>query len=104
MLFDLRSRGRRRTVQVVYLGLALLMFVGLVGVGVGAGNGVGGILNAFTGNGSTSAQKSVISQQEKQALKATQADPSNAGAWGQLLQARWTSAGQGSNYDASTGT
>jgi hypothetical protein len=103
MLFDLRSRGRRRTVQGVYLGLALLMFVGLVGVGVGAGNGVGGILNAFTGNGSTSAQKSVISQQEKQALRATRVNPNNAAAWGELLQARWTSAGQGSNYNVSTG-
>ena len=49
MLFDLRSRGRRRTVQVVYLGLALLLGGGLVLFGVGAGNGFGGILNAFTG-------------------------------------------------------
>src|SRR5690349_21638945 len=104
MLFDLRSRGRRRTVRIIYGGLALLMFVGLVGVGVGAGNGVGGILNAFTGNGSTTAQKQVISQQERQALRATRADPSNAAAWGQLLQARWTAAGQGANYDAATGT
>jgi len=55
MLFDLRGRGRRRTVQVVYLGLAVLMFVGLVLFGVGAGNGFGGLLNAFTGNGSGSA-------------------------------------------------
>ena len=36
MLFDLRSRGRRRTVQVVYLGLAVLMGGGLVLFGVGA--------------------------------------------------------------------
>ena len=43
MLFDLRSRGRRRTVQAVYLGLALLMGGGLVLFGVGAGNGNGGI-------------------------------------------------------------
>ena len=55
MLFDLRSRGRRRTVQGVYLGLALLMGGGLVLFGVGAGNGFGGILNAFTGGGSSSA-------------------------------------------------
>jgi len=31
MLFDLRGRGRRRTVQTLYVGLALLMGVGLVG-------------------------------------------------------------------------
>ena len=56
MLFDLRSRGRRRTVQVVYLGLAVLMGGGLVLFGVGTGNGVGGLLNAFSGNGSGNAQ------------------------------------------------
>ncbi len=103
MLFDLRSRGRRRTVQAVYLSLALLMGGGLVLFGVGAGNGFGGILNAFTGNGSSGAQKQVVSQQEKNALKATQMNPSDPQAWASLVQARWTSAGQGSNYDAATG-
>ena len=48
MLFDLRSRGRRRAVRVIYVGLAVLMFGGLVLFGVGAGNGLGGLLNAFT--------------------------------------------------------
>src|SRR5205085_6632382 len=102
MLFDLRSRGRRRSVQGVYLGLALLMGGGLVLFGVGAGNGFGGILNAFTGNGSSGAQKSVVSQQEKNAIRATQLNPNSAAAWGQLVQARWTAAGN--NVDQSTGT
>ena len=75
MLFDLRSRGRRRTVQVVYLGLAVLMGGGLVLFGVGAGNGIGGLLNAFTGGGSSSGRSPVVSQQEKTALKA---DPAEA--------------------------
>lgn len=104
MLFDLRSRGRRRTVQGVYLGLAILMGGGLVLFGVGAGNGLGGLLNAFNGSGSSSGQTQVVSQQEKAAIKATQTDPNNPAAWSALLQARWTSAGQGSNYNASTGT
>lgn len=106
MLFDLRSRGRRRTVQAVYLGLALLMGGGLVLFGVGAGNGFGGILNAFTGGGSGggSAQNQVVSQQEQQALKATRANPNDPNAWGQLVQARWTTAGQGSNYSTATST
>jgi hypothetical protein len=104
MLFDLRSRGRRRTVQVVYLGLALLMFFGLVLFGVGAGNGFGGLLNAFTGSGSGGAQNQVVSQQEKAALKETKANPSNPAGWSDLVQARWTSAGQGANYNAATGT
>jgi hypothetical protein len=102
MLFDLRSRGRRRTVQVVYLGLAILIGGGLVLFGVGAGNGLGGLLNAFNGGGS-SGQKSVVSQQEQQAIKATQQNPNSAAAWANLVQARWTSAGQGANFNSSTG-
>lgn len=103
MLFDLRSRGRRRTVQAVYLALAVLMGGGLVLFGVGAGNGFGGILDAFTGNGSGNSQKSVVSQQEKTALQQTRQQPNNPQAWANLIQARWSSAGQGNNYDPSTG-
>jgi hypothetical protein len=102
MLFDLRSRGRRRTVQVVYLGLALLMGGGLVLFGVGAGNGVGGLLNAFTGGGSSSAQSQAISAQEKTALKQTRQDPSNPAAWANLVSARWSNASTGSNYNPNT--
>jgi hypothetical protein len=103
MLFDLRSRGRRRTVQAVYLMLAILLGGGLVLFGVGAGNGLGGLLNAFNGGGSNSGQKSVVSAQEKSAIKATQQDPNSAAAWANLVQARWTAAGQGSNFNSSTG-
>jgi predicted Zn-dependent protease len=104
MLFDLRSRGRRRTVQVVYLGLALLMGGGLVLFGVGAGNGLGGLLNAFTGNGSGNSQSSAISQQEKAALKQTRLNPSDPAGWANLVNARWASATSNSNnYNSSTG-
>ncbi len=100
MLFDLRSRGRRRTVQAVYLGLALLMGGGLVLFGVGAGNGFGGILNAFTGGGSNNS-KPVISQSEKAAIQATQLHPNDPNAWAQLVQARDAAAKQ--DYNPSTG-
>jgi hypothetical protein len=104
MLFDLRGRGRRRTVQAVYLGLAILLGGGLILFGVGAGNGTGGILNAFTGNGSSGAQGQAVSAQEKAALKATQQNPNSAAAWSQLVSARWTSAtGNNANYDSNTG-
>jgi hypothetical protein len=103
MLFDLRSRGRRRTVQVIYLGLALLMMGGLVLFGVGAGNGIGGLLNAFTNNGSGS-NTSAVNQQTKAALKVVKAEPTEASAWAQLIVARWSDAGQGSNYDTATST
>jgi hypothetical protein len=105
MLFDLRSRGRRRTVQAVYLSLAILMGGGLVLFGVGAGNGFGGILNAFTGNGSGSTQNQAVSQQETSALKATRQRPNDPAAWASLVQARWTSATtDGTNYDSNTQT
>lgn len=100
MLFDLRSRGRRRTVQAIYLSLAVLMGGGLVLFGVGTGTGGGGLLNAFNGGGSN--QKQVVSQEDKTALAQVKADPNNAAAWGNLLQARWTTAGQGNDYNTST--
>ncbi len=87
----------------MYLGLAILIGGGLVLFGVGAGNGLGGLLNAFNGGGSSSGQKAVVSQQEKDAIKATQQDPTSSQAWANLVQARWTAAGQGANFNTSTG-
>jgi hypothetical protein len=91
MLFDLRSRGRRRTVQVVYLGLAIIFGLGLILFGVGTGSG-GGLLDAFTGNGSSNSQGSAISQQEKTAVRQTKAHPTDPAAWASLINARWSSA------------
>jgi len=102
MLFDLRHRGRRRTVQVVYLGLAVLMGGGLVLFGVGSGTSGGGLLNGLTGNGSGSAQGQVISQQEKAALKQTRLTPNNPNAWAALVSARWESASSGNDFNSAT--
>jgi predicted Zn-dependent protease len=105
MLFDLRSRGRRRTVQFVYLGLAILMGGGLVLFGVGAGNGNGGLLNAFTGGGSGGAQSQLVSQQEKTALRQTKQNPASSAAWASLVNARWITANSDSNnFNSTTGT
>ncbi len=104
MLFDLRSRGRRRTVQAVYLFLAILIGGGLVLFGVGAGNGLGGLLNGLTGNGSTAGQQSAVSQAEKSAIKTTQLNPKSAAAWATLIQARWSNASaNGADFNSSTG-
>lgn len=103
MLFDLRSRGRRRTVQVVYLGLAVLMGGGLVLFGVGAGNGIGGLLNAFTGNGSGNSQGAAVSQAEKTALKQTRLNPNDPAAWSALVSARWETASGNTDYNSATG-
>src|SRR5207244_980974 len=70
----------------------------------GAGNGLGGLLNAFNGNGSTSGQTAAISQQQKAALKATQTNPNSAAAWASLIQARWSTARSTNAYvDPNTG-
>ncbi len=103
MLFDLRSRGRRRTVQFVYLGLAILMGGGLVLFGVGAGNGQGGLLNAFTGGGAGNSQGAVLSQAEQAAIKQTHQRPADPQAWAALLTARWSNASAGANYNNATG-
>lgn len=102
MLFDLRSKRRRHLVRIVYGLLALIMLGGLVLVGVGTGNNNGGILNAFTNNGSGGNQNSVVNQQVKAAVKKTEKDPNSGAAWANLVQARWTAAGTGSNYDSTT--
>ncbi len=92
MLFDLRGRGRRRTVQMIYLGLALLMGVGLVGFGVGGGVGGGGILSSLTDNeGSSSAN---FASKIKKYQKLTQQQPSSVYAWEQLTLAQLHEAGQ----------
>jgi hypothetical protein len=102
MLFDLRGRGRRRTVQAVYLGLAILIGAGLVLFGVGTGTGGGGLLNGIGGSGSGN-QNSVVSQQEKAALRQIRANANDPAGWAALIQARWTSAQQNGTVNAATG-
>jgi hypothetical protein len=100
MLFDLRGRGRRMTVRVIYTGLALLIGLGLIGFGIGGGFGGGGFLNAASQNeGSGSAS---FSSQIKQARKLTRQQPGNAQAWEKLLTAQLHEAG-GEAYVTSTG-
>jgi hypothetical protein len=101
MLFDLRGRGRRRTVQVIYLGLALILGGGLVLFGVGTGSGNGGLLNAF-GGGSNN-QSSLINSAEKTALKQTQKNPTDPAAWAALETARYQNASS-SGFSSATGT
>jgi hypothetical protein len=103
MLFDLRSRGRRRTVQAVYLSLAIVMGGGLVLFGVGTGSG-GGLLDAFKGGGSDNAASQFVTQQEKDHLKAAKLNPNDPAPWGALVSDRYSAAGQGSGYDVATQT
>jgi hypothetical protein len=91
MLFDLRGRGRRRTVQVVYIGLAVLFGAGLVLFGVGGGFGGTGILNAVNSNEGSNAAS--FSSQIKKYEKLVHNNPSSVGAWEQLTTAQLHEAG-----------
>jgi hypothetical protein len=91
MLFDLRGRGRRRTVQIIYAGLALLIGFGLIGLGVGGGFGSGGILSGLTGEeGSGSAS---FAAQVQKYEKAIHKNPNDVHAWEQLTLAQLHEAG-----------
>jgi hypothetical protein len=91
MLFDLRGRGRRRTVRVIYIGLALLFGVGFVGFGVGVGGGGGGIFNSLTSNEGSSG--TTFSSEIKKYRKLTEQQPNNASAFEHLLSAQLHEAG-----------
>jgi hypothetical protein len=99
MLFDLRGRGRRRTVQVVYLGLALLFLLGFVGFGVGVGGGGGGIFNAFTEGGGTSGTS--FSEKVASAQKRVKRHPGEAAAWAALAEAQLHLASESEYYETS---
>jgi hypothetical protein len=96
MLFDLRGRGRRRTVRIVYSGLALLFFLGFVGFGVGSFGG-GGVLELLGGKGSGGGGEN-YGAQVKAAKKVTVTQPNNPAAWSGLIHATLLQAGSGENY------
>ncbi len=99
MLFDLRGR-RRRTVQVVYATLAILMGGGLVLFGIG-GDVQGGIVDAFR-DGST-ATEDLFEERIEEAQETVRANPENAAAWAALAKLRYQQAGTGENFDSTTG-
>src|SRR4030081_3327403 len=100
MLFDLRGRGRRRTIQTIYVTLAILMGGGLVFFGIG-GSTSGGLFDAFKGGGS-GGSSDTFSKQATQAEKTVKVNPNDAAAWGVLARARFQQAGQGDSYDQQT--
>jgi hypothetical protein len=101
MLFDLRGRGRRRTVRVIYTGLALLMGVGLVGFGIGGGFGGGGLLSSINKEGEGGGGSGYAKQIAKY-RKLTKEQPSNASAWENLAKNLYHEAGN-EPYVTSTG-
>jgi hypothetical protein len=101
VLFDLRGRGRRRTVQGIYLGLAVLMGGGLVLFGIGGATS-GGLLDALKNNPSSS-NNDVFAKRLKAAEKLTVTQPKNAQAWANVVKLRFQVAGTGDSYDDTTG-
>jgi hypothetical protein len=71
MLFDLTSGKRRRVVQVVFGGLALLFAVGFIGFNIGGEGGGGGIFDALgigggdSGSGSPQYEEQIADNEEK---------------------------------------
>jgi hypothetical protein len=86
MLFDLRGRGRRNTVRVIYIGLALLIGLGLVGFGIGGGFGGGGILSGLNENGGGSGSAPSFAAEVARYRKLTHQQPTNPAAWEGLVK------------------
>jgi hypothetical protein len=93
MLFDLRGRGRRRTVQAIYLSLAILMGGGLVLFGIGSSSN-GGIVDAIIGDGSTGdTATKTLDKRIRSTLAKTRAAPTEPAAWAELARLRYQRAG-----------
>jgi hypothetical protein len=102
MLFDLRGRGRRRTVQAIYLSLAVLMGGGLVLFGIG-GNTSGGLFDAINGNGGGGGGSSVdkVAQQRVDTYNARlQRNPSDQASLLGMAKVRMQAATTGENYNS----
>jgi hypothetical protein len=100
MLFDLRSRGRRRTVQAVYIGLVLLFLMGFLGFGVGGGFGGGGIFENVFGNKEGKAVG--FADKVAAAEKLVRKKPAEAAAWAALAEAQLHQSGEGEFYNEAT--
>lgn len=98
MLFDLRGARRRRTIKVIYAGLAILLGGGLVLFGVGSDT-QGGLFDAFKDDTQSDSEISKETRREIERLeKRVLVTPKNAQAWAQLADARFTLANQ-EGYD-----
>lgn len=103
MLFDLRGSGRRTTVKVVYVTLAILMGGGLVFFGIG-GDVNGGLFDAITNQSSgASSDEDTFQKRATAAQRAADANPKDPEAWAEVVRARYQLARAGDNVDPNTG-
>jgi tetratricopeptide (TPR) repeat protein len=75
VLFDLKSGKRRRVVQVVFGGLAVLFAVGFLGFGIGGETGGGGILDAVGLGGDSGSGNPQFDEDIENAEQQLAADP-----------------------------
>src|SRR5215204_230276 len=94
MLFDLRGTGRRRTVKLVYVALAVIFVLGSL-IGIGSGYDLGDVFGG--GGGSANDQ---FSKQEQALEKRVQRNPQDADTWARLAQVRYQSVTSGGGYDS----
>src|SRR3954471_383040 len=87
MLFDLKGK-RRRTVQGVYLMLAILMGVGLVAFGIGSGVN-GGLSDLFSGGGGSNKADATIQKKIDTAEKQLQTNPANSAALAEVIRGHY---------------
>ncbi len=103
MLFDLRGRGRRRTIKVIYLALAVLMGGGLVFFGIG-GETSGGLFDAFSGSNSGDDGSKRLERQITDAERTLKTDPDNEAAHIELVRGHAQLAAFGEErYNSTTG-
>ncbi len=103
MLFDLRGRGRQRTVKVIYLLLAVLMGGGLVFFGIG-GNTSGGLFDAFNGSSGGDDGSKRIERRITDAERTLKTDPDNEAAHIALVRGHAQLATFGEDrYNSTTG-
>ncbi len=101
MLFDLRGKGRRTAVKIIYSGLAILLGGGLVFFGIGGATGGGGLFDAFSENSGN--VSNVYSKEIEQYEKKVATDPKDDAAWLALARLQVQSASV-EGYDQNTGT
>src|SRR3954466_1720759 len=87
MLFDLKGK-RRRTVQGVYLTLAVLMGAGLVLFGIGSSVN-GGLFDAVNGGDSSSKGNETAQKKIDAANRSLQTNPKNAVALASLMRGHY---------------
>jgi hypothetical protein len=102
MLFDLRGRGRRRAVQVIYVSLAILMGGGLVLFGIGGATS-GGLLDAFKSDAGSTSANDVFKKRVEQAEQQVKTSPANPAAWANLTRVRFQQASVGDGFDQNQG-